>query len=338
MAVKRHRIVGVALKAETTEGTDSVPTFAANAVRPIGIPVLATSYLDDGDRSDEQHGGMGVIAAGAATGRSAQFDLTLSLKGAGADYSTGVRPEWDVPLRAAGFSATQSGAAGSGLVTYTTLDAGAFETFTAYVITDESKLYKLVGCIAAPKIAAEATKRATISFTIMGRMSADPTESALGAQTLSTVVAPPFVGQSCNIGAFTSAAATPLILRKLDVDFGTATTTRASAGAADGHAGYAITDRKLDCTLELEQVPLATFDPFALSRQAQPGGVDTAVSFAVGGTQFNRVKVTLGQFAFRAPAHGDSSGLGTWTLKGPVLARSIASGAGVGREIAVVAD
>lgn len=337
MSTKRHRIVGVAVKIEATEGTDSVPSWAADAVRPIGIPVLTLGYLDEGDRSDEQHGGMGVIGAAQATGRFGQFDLTLAAKGAGADYSVATnRPEWDVLLRGAGLSVVSSGGAGAGVLTYTTLDAGAFETFTAYLISDESKLFKLVGCVAAPKFSVEAGKRGAFTFTVVGRMVSDPTEVALGAQTLNNTVPPPFVGQSCAIGAFTSASG--LVLRKLDLDFGTAHTARASGGAADGHAGYAITDRKPDLTIELEQVALATFDPYALSKQAQPGGTDTGVTFQLGGTQFNRVKFTLGQWAFRAPQHGENSGLATWSLKGPVLARSIAAGAGAGREIAIVAD
>lgn len=333
---KRTKIAGVAVKIQPAPGVDSVPTWAANAVRPIGTPTLARNYLDEGSRDDEQHGGMGTIGKGRSVGRWGQFDLTLAAKGAGADYFGGVnRPEWDVPLRAAGFSATESGGAGAGIVTYTTLDAGVFELFTAYVITHESKLYKLIDCIALPKFSAEAAKRGTFTFTIMGRMVSDPSELTLGAQTLSTVTPPPFVGNTVAIGAYTSALPTnPLVPRKIDLDFGTTQTPSPSAGAADGHAGFTITDRSLDCSMDIEQVPRSAFDPDVVAAQASVGGIDTKVSFQLGSAPFNRVKFALGQWLLVSPADNDASGIGTYQLKGKIAARSLAQG----REITIIVD
>src|SRR3954463_5338422 len=112
---ERIKIQGVAAKIHAVEGTDPVPTFALNAVRPIGIPTLQINYLEDGDRADEQHAGMGTIGVIADAGRWGQVDISLAVKGAGADSSVVTnKPEWDPFMRAAGFSATVSGGAGAG--------------------------------------------------------------------------------------------------------------------------------------------------------------------------------------------------------------------------------
>jgi hypothetical protein len=105
---ERTKILAFAAKIQVSEGTDSVPTLAANAVRPTGIVLAPTfNFLEEGDRSDEQHGGMGTIGQAAAAGRWCQVDIPLAIKGGGADYSAGAnKPEWDPFIRGAGFSAT----------------------------------------------------------------------------------------------------------------------------------------------------------------------------------------------------------------------------------------
>jgi hypothetical protein len=326
---ERTTILALAAKIQANLGTDSVPTFAANAVRPLNIPELQPAYLDDGDRSDEQHAGMGTWAQGPRVGRHAQLEVVLAVKGGGADYSAGAnKPEWDVFLRGAGFSATVSGGAGTGVITYTDLDGGTFEYFSLYC-QSLNKLYKLVDCIALPKFSAEAAKRGTFAFTVIGKLVDDPAENAFASQTLSTVVAPAFHSQVFSIGAY----ATPVV-RKCELDFGTAQTPRPSAGATDGLAGFEITDRQPTFSATIEVVPLATFNPYTLSKEARPGGTSTKPTFQIGSAQFIRVKFELGEWAFATPPNSDESGLGVWNLAGKILARSLATG----RKIKIVAD
>ncbi|MEX1185320.1 MAG: hypothetical protein WEA80_01865 [Gemmatimonadaceae bacterium] len=329
MQAERAKIYAIAAKIHAVIGTDPVPTFAANALRVIGQPELTINYLEEGDRADEQHAGMGAAGQGEKVGRWGQIDVSLAIKGGGADYSAGAnKPEWDALLRAAGFSATVSGVGGAGVIMYTTLDSGAFERVALYC-QSANKLYKLIDCIALPKLNAEAAKRGVFTFTVIGRMSTDPAESAFAGQTLSSVAAPAFHSQAISIGAY----ATPTV-RKLDLDFGTAHTPLPSAGATDGLDGFEITDRDLKLGMEIQVVPLATFDPYVLGKQAWPGGTDTKVDFQVGAAQFNRVKFALGQWAFGTPPNSDNSGIATWNLQGRILARSLASG----REITITAD
>lgn len=333
---ERTKILGVAAKIQTVEGTDSVPTFAANAVRPIGIPVLQINHLEEGDRTDEQHGGMGDIGEAAAAGRWGQIDITLAIKGGGGDYQPGViKPEWDPFLRAAGFSAVVSGVLGSGVITYTDLDTGTFERLSLY-LQAANKLFKMIDCVCLPKMSADAAKRGTFTFTCIGRIVSDVTENAMGAQTLNSVAPPLFHSNTMTVGAFSSAGNPPLVCRKVDLDMGTAYTPRPGAGQTDGLAGFEITDRQPTFSSEIEVVPLATWDPYTLARQAQQNGVgtDTKVTFKFGSVAFNRVTFNLGLWAFRSPPQGDNSGLATYNLAGKILARSLASG----RMISIVAD
>lgn len=328
---ERIKIQGVAAKIHAVEGTDPVPTFASNAIRLLNIPTLQINYLEDGDRSDEQHAGMGSIGEAAAAGRWGQVDIMLAVKGAGADYSVVTnKPEWDAFMRAAGFSATVSGGAGVGQILYTDLDTGAFERIALY-LQSANKLFKMIDCIVLPKWSLEAAKKGAFTFTCIGRIVADPAENAMGAQTLSTVVPPLFHSQAVTIGAFSSAGTPALVCRKTDCDLGTVHTPRPGAGATDGLNGFEITDRQPIASAEIEVVTLATFDPYTLSKQARDAsnGTDTKLSYQVGGVQFNRVKFALGQWNFASPPPTDNSGLATWPLQGKIASRSLASGRAV---------
>lgn len=334
---ERARILAVTAKLETTYGTDAAPTLALNAVRPIGIPILTVNYLDEGVRADEQHAGLGTIGVSGATGRWGQVDIELALKGAGADYSVATnRPEWDPFLQAAGFSATETGGSGSGTMTYTTLDSGAFSSITLYLYS-ANKLYKLVGCVCLPKISLEAAKRATIKFTCMG-ICTSITESTIAAQTLSSVAPLIFANQTVSIGPFTSALSPGLVARKLDIDFGTAHVPRPSAGATDGIAGFLITDRMVKCSGEIEVVPLSSFDPTVIARQAFPASgspVLTNVTAVLGTVQYNTIQVLTGQWQWKGPKVANAGGLMLWQLDGSIIARSITGAQGLGREIAL---
>lgn len=326
---ERAKIYAIAAKIHAVIGTDPVPTFADNALRVIGQSELTINYLDDGDRADEQHAGMGTASQAQKVGRWGQIDVTLNIKGGGADYSAGAnKPEWDALLRAAGFSATVSGAGGSGKIEYTSLDTGVFERVALYC-QSANKLYKLIDCIALPKMSAEAAKRGVFTFTVIGKLVSDPVENTFAGQTLTAVAAPAFHSNAPSIGAF----ATPLV-RKVDIDFGTAHTPVPSAGATDGLDGFEITDRDVKLGMEIQVVPLATFNPYVLSKQAWPGGTDTKVNFQIGTAQFNRVKFALGQWLFGTPPNSDNSGISTWNLQGRIAARSLASG----REILITVD
>lgn len=318
MALYRTRVSAVAVKIEAVSGTDSVPTLAANAVRFVGSPVLAINYLDDGKRNDVYFGGMGALPRQLPAGRNASITIRMELRGTGTTYAAAAStPEVDAFLRAAGYAPVNTGPTW----VYSSLDDG-FETATLYIWT-RSKLYKLVGCVVTPKLTAVTNDRAFWDFTVTGVLVSDPTQTVLGAITANNTIPPIFANSAVVIGALNYAGG--LLVRRLEYDVAVTTTPRPAAGAPDGLVGYAITDRIARLVMEIEQTPLATFDPYSLSK-ANGSGTGNAGSAQIGvAGSFNGLLLEWGQWMIEAPGEPDNAGLAGWTLAGDLVANSLAA-------------
>jgi hypothetical protein len=316
MAPYRTRVTAIAAKIETVSGTDSVPTLALNAVRFVGNPVLATNFLEAGLRDDVVIGGMGSAARAAPAGRWGAITIRMEARGTGTTYAAGAsRPETDPFIRAMGFAPTNT----AGTWVYDPLDDG-FETLTLYMWKYQ-KLYKMVGCVVAGKLVMVTNERAFWEFTVTGVMTSDPAQTVLGAITANNTLPPLFANSAVVVGANNYAGG--YLVRRLEMDWPATLATRAAAGAPDGIVGYAITDRRARMTHEIEQLSLATFDPYALAKQAGSGGTATNGSMVLGATAFNTITLAWGQWALEIPGEGDNSGLGTYTLAGTIVAGSL---------------
>lgn len=313
----RPRILAIAAKIEATSGTDSVPTLALNALNLVGIPTLNLGYLETGVRDDVVTGVLGTVDRAAPAGRNVTFDMTLEVKGFGGVYSAANRPEADVPLRASGRSVAVDVTGGAEKFTYLTLD-DAMETATFYCWS-ANKLYKLLGCVCKMKFAAVVNQRAFFTFSVQGKLTTDPATTAFSAPTLNLTVPPIFNGAAANIGLWTTAVAEPLVIHDLNFDDAASVVDRPSAGAADGLIGWFINDRKPRLQMNVEQVTLATFDPYAASKQNSSGAIDTKPVFQIGSTQYNRMKFFGGRWALEAPGQGDVNNLSGWNLNGALV-------------------
>lgn len=329
----RPRIIAAAVKIEATSGTDAVPTLAANALQLVGVPTLNPSYMENGVRDDVQTGILGTVDRAAPAGRMATIDITLEVRGYGAAYSAVNRPEADVLLRISGMAPIVVTTVNAEKVTYTTLD-DAFETATLY-LWSANKLFKLVGCVAKPKLSAKALQRGLVTFSVQGKMASDPITTAFSAPTLNQTVPPLFHSAAAQIGLWTTASAEPLIVSAVDLDFGVATAERSSAGATDGYVGPMIADRKARLGMDVEQVTLSTFDPYAASLQNSSGAIDTKPQFQIGTAQYNRLKFFGGRWALEAPRHSDVNSLSGWHLEGNLVLGTEATG---GREMRLLFD
>jgi hypothetical protein len=316
MAPYRLRVSAIAAKIETTSGTDSVPTLAANAVRFVGVPLFSPSWIESGLRDDVVFAGMGSVARAAPAGRFGTLTVRMEARGTGSTYAGGASiPEPDAFHRAAGFAATNTGATWL----YDSLDDG-FETMSLYVWTAQ-KLLKLVGCVVHQKLAVTVNQRAFWDFAVTGIMVAEVTQTVLGAVTHNLTIPPIFANDAVTLGAWNYEAG--LYVRSAEVDWPATIATRPAAGAPDGLVGYAITDRKARMTIVAEQGPLATFDPYAIAKQAGSGGVSTIGGFTIGQNAFNRLVIDTGQWALEAPTMGDNTGLAEWSLTGELVAGSL---------------
>lgn len=315
----REKVFGVLAKIEVTSGTDSLPVAGTDAVRQIGIPTLEYAYLETGERQDAESGVLGAVERAVPAGTFGRIDITLEIRGAGAAYSATVKPEADVFWRMAGFGVTTSFTAGAESYRYQSIDSG-MQTGTLYLHA-ANKLFKMVGCVAAPKLTGEALKRGFVTFSVTGKIILAVTEIAVPALTINVTLPPLFHSGATSIGAWTQASAAPLVLRRVDLDFGTVINDRPSAGATDGLIGYVITDRRIRQTMLVEVVPLATFDPYVMSKAVGATLPTTAYQWGVTGApgQYNRLKVVTGRWALLAPGHGSDRGLNTWNLVGDLV-------------------
>jgi hypothetical protein len=322
----RERIYGIAIKIETTSGTDSVPDPTADAIVTVGVPQFTGDYLEPGTRDDVVNGTLITATRTTAAGRFGKVTLRTEVKGSGAPGT--MWPALDALLRMAGFSKT---VVASTSVRYSTADTG-LETASVYCWT-LGKLFKLVGAVATFKYSFEAPKRAFFDFEITGRLVADPTETALPALTFSTVLPPLMHSVPATLGAWTSGDTEPLVLRSGGIDAGNVVTDRPSAGATDGLIGYTITDRKANQNWIIEAVSITAFDPFALSKL--PGTSQPTSSHQIGTVAGNRLKVFTGTWSLVWPDPGAANALVTYGLKGSLGAG--ASGAAT-RELSLLFD
>jgi hypothetical protein len=311
----REKVLAVLAKIETTSGVDAVPTGAANAVRPVGIPTLNYAYLEPGLRDDVIFGNLGVIDRTAPAGRYGTVEITLEARGAGAAYASGLKPEADAFWRMAGFGVASDFTGGTEFYRYQTLDGG-METATLYLYTG-NKLFKMLGCVAAPKFTAEANKRGFLTFAVTGKIASDPTEVAIPALTFNATLPPLFHTSPSSIGAWTEASGDPLVLRRAEIDFAQTVSDRPSAGATDGLIGYIIADRKPRQTMLVEIPTLAAFDAYALSK-ATGSGLPVS-NWQLGVAQYNRVKVVTGRWALEAPGHASDKGINAYNLAGNLV-------------------
>jgi hypothetical protein len=315
MAPRPERIFGVLAKIESVPLTDAAPT-GVDALRPVGIPLLKMGFLEPGLRDDVVTGQLGAAERAIPAGRWGTIDITLEVRGAGAAYSATVVPEADVLLRICGMGKTLNATGGSESIRYTTLDTGA-ETATVWCYS-RNKLFKLVGCVATMRLSAEAAKRGLMTFTITGKMVADPTEASLIALSPLATIPPLFHTVATTIGSWTSASGTdPLVLKSLGLDLGNTVTDRASAGAADGLAGYFVSDRKVRQEMTVETPNLAQFDLYAATKLT--GASNPLSTWQIGQLQYNRMLAETGRWALEAPDPGSVGALSTEKLSGNLI-------------------
>ena len=318
MTAYRHRVSALAFKIESPSGTDAVPTLAANAVNFIGLPPeLGIAFFESGDRGDVVTGGMGGDAARSAqAGRYGTLRVRMEAKGNGAGYNEiGTNfAEVDALLRAAGYDNV------SGV--YSSLDDG-LETATAYIWT-AAKVFKMVGCVVSQvRLTARVNQRAFWEFTVQGVMATDPAQLAMTAVTLSNIIPPLFANSAVVVGALNYAGG--LNVKEFTYERNATIATRGAAGAPDGIIGFAITDAKTRLSMTIEQMPLATFDPYARAKEAGTGGVDLSGSLLIGGTALNRILLEWGRWMLDVPGPADNDGLADWTLSGSLVHGSLAA-------------
>jgi hypothetical protein len=288
-------------KIESTSGTDSTPTAAANAIMAYDVDLSIKA-----DMKERYPGNADRSAYAEVRGKTVyELKFRIDLKGSG---TAGTAPRWGCLLKACDSLETIAG--GPSSVTYT--PALTSTTCTIWVNID-GILHKLVGCAGEAELVLDAGTIPAINFTFQGVYSGLPTDAAVEAMTYDSTVPVIVKGTTTTLGLYAG------IIEKFGMKTGNTIAERTSMNAADGVLSFIVTERKPTWSMIFEMVLMATSSANMLSYFHS--GTAKALSFVLGATAGNITTITAPACIIRAPKIGDREGLRTWELEGQ-LARS----------------
>lgn len=288
-----HRSVLLA-KVEGTYNTDSVPTGASNAMLIEKLSWgFANARMAVRAPLRTSQGELKHLYAGTLI----SFKFDVEIKGSG---SAGVAPEFGPLLKACQFGETVVGATS---VTYKPASSGG-SSLSMYFYRD-GKLIKATGCVGKVTGSLAVGQTAKLSFEFMGHFVSE-TDAAVATPTYLATVPVPVIAAAFSLDSTTFA------LTKLDFDMGITIATPDNIVATDGFGTLQIVDRKPVCSLDPEDVVVATYN-FVTKWQS-----GAAVAFAtgvIGSVAGNKFQITAPALTISEESPGDKGGITTRELK-----------------------
>lgn len=279
-------------KIETTSGTDSEPTAAANAVMAFNVA------LDiKGDMKERYPGNSDRSAFANVRGKTtAEVKFSVELKGSGAP---GTAPRWAPLMQAC--DRLETVAAGS--CTYS--PAIVSQTCTIWVNID-GILHKMVGCAGDCEIDLTSGDVPRLNFTMSG-VYALPTESVIETPTFDTTVPVIVKGTTTTFGSYAA------IIEKIALKLGNSIVERTSLSAAEGVLAFMIGNRNPTGTLTCEAILRATSNADFWSYF--DAGTTKALSFLLGSVAGSIIQVAAPACKLGSPKYGDRDGLRTFDIE-----------------------
>lgn len=263
------------------------PSWAFNGLRMIDRPVVSANI----DTKQQIYGGA-----------LKQVTFDMELKGAGATYSTTVRPEVDVLLRACGFSSTVDVTGGSETVTYVPISTG-HESCTIYYYQDGTR-HILTGCRGTVSFNLETGNIGRASFTMTGHFVA-MTDTAMASPTYDSAVPPAVINAAFTIDSYAA------VIAALSCDMSNTIATPPDFNAADGYGPVQITKRDPNGSFDPEAVVVATE---AFEANFLAGATMALATGDIGSVQYNQYNVAMPAVYYRDMAPGDRDGVRTYEL------------------------
>lgn len=282
------RIQGLLAKVESTYGTDAAPVAGTDGVRVVGRIWESgrPEYAFPNEREDVVTGTLHGETPGIPAGAMMSLEFGCELRGAGAAYAAGVKPEVAPLLVACGLSETGDFTPSSEKYTYSMADTGHGSN-TIYVYGG-GKLFKLLGCRGNVVWDIAAGGLGRMAFTMRGVLSANPTEVALPAITYDTAESSPAVNMGLSIDPGTPWSPN---FAEASLDYGNEVIQLDDANAADGLEGFAISSRRPRFTIQPRVVDLTDYDPW----DERSSRTSHTIDATLGSTQYNRVKIDINE-------------------------------------------
>jgi hypothetical protein len=276
-------------KIETTSGTDSTPTAAANAIMAYDV-----SWDIKGNMLERAAANNIRSLLPEVRGKTTvEIKFKVPIAGSG---TAGTPPRW-APLLIACDRAEVDGASSDDYIMATTS-----QTVTIWVNFD-GILFKSVGCAGECEIDLVAGEIGWLNFTFQG-VYALATDSAIEAMTQDTTTPPVVKGTTITMGGQTA------VVQKLNLKFGNKVVERTSMAATEGVLSFIVGDRMPSGSMTVEADLRATESHDWLSYFHS--GTTRALSFTLGATAGNITRIQAPNCIFRAPKLVDNEGIRLW--------------------------
>lgn len=281
----------VLAKAETTYGTDSVPTGAANAlvVRNLSLTPLAANRVSRDIVRDYLGNSEQLVAS-----ESVQLSFEVEMAGAGA---AGTAPKWGPLMKACGMSETISAGVS---VAYQPVSS-TFDSVSIYYNLN-GRRHKLLGArgTVSARLSIDQIPVFAFQFTGLYAAPADANEASV-AYTGWQV---PAVTTNSNTTALSIHGYSGALMSELSIDLANDVQFRPVVGAA---SNVLIVNRAPAGSITLDADLVASWDPWTKIR----AGTLAALSITQGTTAGNKVKIDAPKVQLGNPTMGDRLGIAT---------------------------
>jgi len=290
-------------KIESTSGTDSTPTAAANAVIAYDVEITPKAEMKKRSAGNADRSSFADIRGKSAV----EIKFNVELKGSG---TAGTAPRWSPLLRACDRLETLN--AGTSAI-YT--PAATNETCTIWVNID-GILHKMAGCAGDCEIDLTSGEVPFLKFTFSG-VYVLPTDSVIEEATYDSPVPVIVKGTTTTFGSYAAN------IEKLLLKFGNSVVERTSMNATEGILAFMVGNRNPSGIMTCEAVLRATSNADFWSYFHS--GTSKVLSLVLGATAGNIVTIAAPACILESPKYGDRDGLRTFDI-GFQMARSAASG------------
>lgn len=262
---------------------------------------MTIDFVHDGARAPNP-GNSGQARRAKPSGASGAFAAKIEAAGAGATYSASVLAQvLHTLMRISGHGATLDSTAGAQKYTFAPVSSGfASGVLNAYA---RGQLYPLTGAYADFSFSFDGPGFLMMEFAVQGLIGAVSDVSVPAITYPNHAVPPKCENIALSIGG------TSFVVRKGSFKANRKISPRADVNAA-GHAGFTLGTRAPTLELTVEAKALATFNPYTL----RENGTVQAVTFTVGGTQFNRLVFTASQAQITGVTEEADEDTALWTL------------------------
>ena len=322
LTVPRSRRMVIAMKEESVYGTDA---FGGAYLAADIIPCfdIAPDLRMDEIMNLSMAGDIGRLPSIMGI-ETAQVAFSMFARGAGAVYAAGVKPEMHIPLQAATLIGT--GSFGAGVETWT-YQPGTPRSHTIYVVQENGRTLKMVGCLGTVGFSMRAGGVCQARFTFQGKVGG-VADVAFVAGTISGTPGYPVIKSAAfQIGAANYAPR----IASVGVELGNTLSPVPSINDVTGLVGYFVSDRNPRVSIDPEADTVANRDWYT----AMKNGTLEDMSFQVGTVQYNKLKFQFGaalgsQMQVVANSFGTRDGLTSYPTQ---LLATISAG---GDDIALV--